>query len=1135
MDGKELRAQFERPGSAYRGKPFWSWNGELEKGELLRQMDVMEQMGFGGFFMHSRSGLITEYMGDEWFDCINALADAGAKRGLEAWLYDEDRWPSGSCGGKVTEDARLRMKSLYLYERDPAPWLAGERGMDGDADWYAARIGADGVSMSDYRAVQNGDAAAAFAALTGEGADRLLEMRVVPDAPSSDYNGNTYIDTMSIEAVDRFIELTHEEYARRCGDRLGTSIRGIFTDEPHRGHALDNTRTEPDGTRSCAVFYTDDIFDEFRRRYGYDARPRMPEVFYRLHGRPISRLRVDYFDLGCNLFNERFIGRIDDWCTRHNIILTGHVLHENSLSNQAIPNGSLARTYENMAWPGVDFLCEDERCYWIAVQCRSVCRQQGKKWMLSELYGCTGWRSDLRMYKVIGDWQALLGVNVRCPHLSWYTMEGQSKRDYPASISYQSPYWRDFAELETYFARFGLMMSRGEPLCDTLVLSPIESAWGLAHIGWSEWIFATAADERALEQRYADVFNELAGAHLDFDYADEQTLKRMASVERGGDGVFLRVGQARYRQVLLTGMLTVRSSTLRILREFLAAGGRVALAGELPGYVDGEPSDGCRALEADGAEMLPETGFAGALARGENCPVHCTAGSQVLMQVRRTDDGYIAALLNNDREHPTEVFRVEGPEGCQAQEWDMRTGARYAAGAEFKLEPAGTLLLVFTREAEDLPRREEPAQRKTVRALADGEYGYHLDEPNVCLLDQASWSFDGGSVENGEGQPNGCFSGDAEDGEGQHDRCFGGGTEQAAAARCEGRFDVSAENEEGRSARSGGGAEQPDGRFGDGAEQPDAHFSAGTAQPAAACRKDQPDHPNDRFAVEHPAEEVLRVDGRVRDLLGVERRGGAMLQPWFAKSACAQPYGTLRLRYRFRCETLPGGPVFLAGERPREQRCSLNGAALHAPDLNDWWADNAFVKTPVPEGALRLGENVVEIEVEFKRTTNVEALYLLGNFGVRAGADCVNTVTSLPGTLPLNGTAERGLPFYTGRITYEIPASRYADCVDESARRVKLRVPRAVGALTAVDDGKRTQRLFCEPFEADVTGAVRAGRTLKLTLVNTRRNVFGPMHVLPAECRVCGPEHFVTDGDQWSDSYTFVPAGLGEVEFVSEK
>ena len=114
MDRKELRAQFERPGSAYRGKPFWSWNGELEKGELLRQMDVMEQMGFGGFFMHSRSGLITEYMGDEWFDCINALADAGAKRGLEAWLYDEDRWPSGAAGGLLTKDPKYRARHLLL-------------------------------------------------------------------------------------------------------------------------------------------------------------------------------------------------------------------------------------------------------------------------------------------------------------------------------------------------------------------------------------------------------------------------------------------------------------------------------------------------------------------------------------------------------------------------------------------------------------------------------------------------------------------------------------------------------------------------------------------------------------------------------------------------------------------------------------------------------------------------------------------------------------------------------------------------------------------------------------------------------------------------------------------------------------
>ncbi len=48
---------FNEPGNAWRGKPFWSWNGELEKDELVRQVHIMKEMGIGGFFMHSRTGV----------------------------------------------------------------------------------------------------------------------------------------------------------------------------------------------------------------------------------------------------------------------------------------------------------------------------------------------------------------------------------------------------------------------------------------------------------------------------------------------------------------------------------------------------------------------------------------------------------------------------------------------------------------------------------------------------------------------------------------------------------------------------------------------------------------------------------------------------------------------------------------------------------------------------------------------------------------------------------------------------------------------------------------------------------------------------------------------------------------------
>ena len=75
MNLSALYEQFQNPGMQWRGKPFWSWNGELEKEELIRQSHVLGQMGFGGYFMHSRSGLITEYLGDEWFEAEKVLPD----------------------------------------------------------------------------------------------------------------------------------------------------------------------------------------------------------------------------------------------------------------------------------------------------------------------------------------------------------------------------------------------------------------------------------------------------------------------------------------------------------------------------------------------------------------------------------------------------------------------------------------------------------------------------------------------------------------------------------------------------------------------------------------------------------------------------------------------------------------------------------------------------------------------------------------------------------------------------------------------------------------------------------------------------------------------------------------------------
>ena len=117
----EQMKQFKSPGPDFRGAPFWAWNAKLEPEELIRQIRLMKEMGLGGFFMHARVGLNTEYLGKEWFECVKACIAEAEKLGMNAWLYDEDRWPSGSAAGEVTRrHPEYAQQGLdYAFENSP--------------------------------------------------------------------------------------------------------------------------------------------------------------------------------------------------------------------------------------------------------------------------------------------------------------------------------------------------------------------------------------------------------------------------------------------------------------------------------------------------------------------------------------------------------------------------------------------------------------------------------------------------------------------------------------------------------------------------------------------------------------------------------------------------------------------------------------------------------------------------------------------------------------------------------------------------------------------------------------------------------------------------------------------------------
>lgn len=744
-----FESQFKNPGSEFRGKPFWSWNGRLEKKELLRQLDVFKEMGLGGAFMHSRVGLGTPYLSEEWFDLVDACAKKAEADGMEAWLYDEDRWPSGAAGGIVTKDERYRMRFLRIdVLEDAFSFKPGERFLAA----FAAKL--DGETASGVRRLPEGFAASAL-----KKGERLLAFSEELHPCSSWYNGYTYLDTMNEEAVDKFIEVTHEAYLEHNGKRFGKAIPGIFTDEPHYGHGRFFDVKAGSGTSQ----WTSRLPVEFSKRYGYELLDHLPEIFFFVEGAKFSKARRDYRDCLTHLFVNAFGRKIYEFCEKAGIEFTGHVLEEPTLVSQTQAVGAAMRFYEYMQAPGIDILCgqglkrEGGAGMEIssAKQTESMRRQFGRKRMLSELYGCTGWNFTFAEHKAVGDWQAALGVNLRCQHLSWYTMEGEAKRDYPASISFQSAWHKEYRTVEDYFARVHAALAIGEATRDVAVLHPIESAWGsyIIRRGDGPWSGGSKANWIAekLNDRLDGISKALLTAHCDFDFIDEDVIARHGSVE----GSALKVKLASYKAVVVPPILCVRESTAKLLAAFVKAGGAVFIVAndaELAAFEQGGALDTLKgfAKKSSLAALPKALAKAGAARVSVKSLADGKEYSECLYMLRRdaASGRSVLFVTHNLQDRSSGPVEISLPASGKLFELDAASGrilsvpeAKAKDGLlrfESSLEPCGSRLFIV----EEKPSLKADAPRKALKKLSSAKLkldaaGYSLSEPNAISLDLA--------------------------------------------------------------------------------------------------------------------------------------------------------------------------------------------------------------------------------------------------------------------------------------------------------------------------------------------------------------------------------------------------------------
>ena len=502
-------------GNTYKNTAFWSWNADIKKEEALLQIADFKDKGYGGVFIHARGGLEIAYMGKEWFEIFDACVTWAAENDFDIWIYDEFGWPSGFGGGKVNGLGKdYQMKRLFFDEKP--------RKEDGYELFNTYMVGAKTYYVYLY----------------------------------ADEN---YVDLLSLKVTRAFIESTHEIYYERYKKYFGNVIKGIFTDEPQ-----------------ISVFYpySEEIARVFQRQYGVDFHAEAWKLFVDCPER--EAFFYKYYGIIADLLTENFTRPLSKWCEERGVVLTGHFAEEDGLLEQRRAVGGVMRNYEVMQQPGVDFLGRRLASCVLLKQLSSIKNQFAKPIALSETFGCSGWSTSFAQFAWIWGYQAALGINKACLHLSAYTIRGTRKRDYPAFFSYQEPWWDCFGALSAEMEKMNEFNSRAKQKCDVLLISPLTSIYLQQY---------DAYKANSISAQFRQTVENLLSKQYAFDIGDERVMRDFGYVDTNGK---LRIGEGEYGYVLVSEAINLEKETWELLKTFLEKGGKIAFINAKPEKCNGE-------------------------------------------------------------------------------------------------------------------------------------------------------------------------------------------------------------------------------------------------------------------------------------------------------------------------------------------------------------------------------------------------------------------------------------------------------------------------------------------------------------------------------------------------------------------
>ncbi|KAE8447014.1 hypothetical protein EG329_011148 [Mollisiaceae sp. DMI_Dod_QoI] len=621
-------------------------------------------------------------------------------------------------------------------------------------------------------------------------------------------------------------------------------------------------------------------------------------------------------------------------------------------------------------------------------------------------------------------------------------MAGEGKRDYPACIGYQSPWFKEYGYIETHFARVGVAMTRGKPVTRVAVVHPIESYWLAFGPNGS-------GDELGRrDQGFGDLTNWLLHALIDFDFISESLLPSQTPSKPRGKG--LQVGHCEYDVVIVPNLRTIRSTTLKVLRDFAKRGGKVITAGSAPELVDAQFPDTLPVIHQSSSVFWSEQAIISALE--EHREIRITTDQDrlaetLLHQIRQDGDERFVFICNTDRNnayqttiHLKGIWKVEKLDTLSGDESILPSSHNGGwTTSPYRFEGCASLLLRLYPTKHTVPPHITISitDLETIRTIVPMNLeSIALTEPNVLMLDYAQYKLN----------------------------------------------------------------------------------------------QDEWSSPT----------ELLRIDNILRSRLNIPRKGMAWKQPWAVPKSERKPLGFVKLRFKFHSDITLTEGTKLALEDPETTSITANGLFIPHEGANtprnnteNYWVDESIRTLDLPPKIITKGENTIELSFPFGILTNIERIYLLGDFGVDLNGEGGRpNLTSLNlSRLSWGDITKQLLPFYVGNIIYQCSFTNPTS--DNSAQAplastATLHVPNFSSPVLTVHStsSKKLGTIALQPHTLSLDQLAPGKSKISITAFGNRYNSFGHIHLRDGITNQCWPDIWRTEGDWWTDNYNVRSIGV---------